>query len=341
MATYDFWFSALANPEKIGSKELPVHENEPQPGFYRMRGKGGSNFDMIPVAIWEAGGSIIVKAGKTICDDPENIWSFCCRYPVSEEDYHDAMAGKMWPDSPPENDRAVAGNNLPDDPFEALVMEMQGEAEIAAELLAKPVDNKDTADKVANFSKRVAALGKKADELFAVEKRPVLDEAKRIDDKFRDVRDTAKTLTRKLKDHIDDFLAKEMAKERARQAEAARIAEEKRVAAEKAAAAAENTFPNPDDPEAEALKAKAEEAQRAADKAAKEAEERRVSAGRTGSKVSLRTVKFAVITDYDALLMALKDREEVRELVQSLANRAAKSDHQLPGMVIETKEQVV
>ena len=50
--------------------------------------------------------------------------------------------------------------------------------------------------------------------------------------------------------------------------------------------------------------------------------------------MSLRTFVSAEITDYDALLIALKDHSEVKELVQSLANRAAKSGVVLAGMKI-------
>ncbi|MER8967700.1 hypothetical protein NKI25_18595 [Mesorhizobium sp. M0808] len=53
---------------------------------------------------------------------------------------------------------------------------------------------------------------------------------------------------------------------------------------------------------------------------------------RTGAKVSLRTFVTAEITDYDALVMALKDRPEVREIIQTLANRAAKSGVEIAGM---------
>lgn len=337
MSEYNFWFEALKDPLKIG-KELPVHENLPQSGFYRMRAQD-PKADMIPVAIWNDGKT--VKVGNKLSDSPSDIWSFCCRYPVTEEAYHTAIDGEGWADSPPENDRAVKGDNLPDDPFEALKQELLGEEEIAAELLKKPVETEEQADKVANLSKRIASFGKKADELFAIEKRPVIDEGKRIDDKFRDLRDKPKSLTRKLKDHIDAYLRRERDKELKRQQEAAREAEQKRKEAEEAAKAAENTFANPNDPEADALKEAAAAAAEEAARAEKEAELRSVSAGRTGSKVSLRTIKSANIIDYDVLLMALKDRVEVIEVVKSLANRAAKSDIELPGMKIITDQKAV
>lgn len=339
MANYDFWQAALKDPAQIGAK-LPVHENDPQPGFYRMRAKD-EGADMVPVAIWEnAAGEIVAKVGNRMHDFPAEVWSFCCRYPVSEEDCRAAMRGEGWKDTPPEAERGM-GDNLPDDPFEALVMEVNGEAETAKELLKKPVTTQDQADRVANFSKRVSALGKKADELFAVEKRPILDAGKAVDNKFRDVRDITTKVTKDLKRALDAFLAEQRRIEEERQRKAAEEAAAIRRKAEAAAKKAAEEQSNPNDPEQLAAKAEADRLADEAKKAEKEAEARQVSAGRTGSKVSLRTVKFAVITDFDALLMALKDREEIRELVQSLANRAAKGDIELPGMKIDSRKEAV
>ncbi|MBP2462079.1 MULTISPECIES: hypothetical protein [unclassified Rhizobium] len=73
--------------------------------------------------------------------------------------------------------------------------------------------------------------------------------------------------------------------------------------------------------------------------AAKETQARNASAGRTGAKVSLRTFVFAEITDFDALLLALKDRAEIREVVETLANRAARSGVELAGMAIKSEQR--
>lgn len=79
---------------------------------------------------------------------------------------------------------------------------------------------------------------------------------------------------------------------------------------------------------------------RQAQEAEKAAEVRNAQAGRTGAKVSLRTEKRAKIVDFDACLLALKERAEVKELIQSLANRAVKSGFSLPGVEVETIEKV-
>ena len=66
-----------------------------------------------------------------------------------------------------------------------------------------------------------------------------------------------------------------------------------------------------------------------------------MSAGRTGARTSIRSEKKGEIVDYDAFVMAVRNRDEVRELMQSLANRAAKSGSDLPGLKIVTFEKVV
>lgn len=355
MSSYDFWMKAIKDPAKIGSDELPVHEGHPQYGFYRMRDKDGG--DMIPVAIWGSGDILKVKVGDRVIsgEKGQDVWTFCCREPVTEEAYRAAMDGKGWPDSPPakkpaepvkkevkpeEISSAPIGHNLPDDPHEALTLEFQGELEIAKELLAKPVTDQDQANKIANFSKRVSALAKKANEQFAIEKRPHLDASRACDDKWRELREDTDNLVKQLKKHIETFLLAERRKEQERQRKAAEEAAKVRAEAEAAQRKAAEEAAAGNEPDNSAAE-EAERLEREAKALEKEAQEKKVSSGRTGAKVSIREVKVARITDYDALLMALKDRDEVKELVSSLANRAARSGVDLPGMTIEIEEKAV
>lgn len=335
---YEFWLEALKDPAQIGVN-LPVHENDPQSGFYRARSANGG--DMIPVAIWIGKNGVVAKHGSAMVQAVD-IWTFCVRHPVTEQEYRDAMDGKGWKDTPPENEKVAGiGHNMPEDPFEALTLELDGEKEIALELMKKPITNKDDADKVANFSKRMGVIRTKADELFDVEKRPIRDAGKAIDDKWRDLRESSKILMEQLKRHLDAFLKAERDRERERQRKAAEDAAIARRAADEAARKAANTQSNPDDPEQKAAALKAEKLAEAAAQAENDAKARTVSAGRTGSKVSMRTFTSAKITDFDKLLEALKDREEILELVQSLANRAAKGGVALAGMEIVTEERAV
>lgn len=312
-ATYDYWRNALAG--NFG----PVHDGDAQPGFYRKRAFKDGPWQ--PVAIWEADGAMVAMVDAKAAD-PAQLWSWVCRYPVTEAAYHKARTGAGWGDEPP---APVVASNLSADPHEALTQEYQGEVEAAQEFLGAPITTKEQADKAAIWSKRLATIAKKATDLHKVEKQPHLDAGRGVDDKWRDLKEGAAEWATKLKRHLDAYLREEDRKERERQAaariEAERIRREAEIAAQKSDAA-----------EAERLAAQAAQAER-------ETEARNAGAGRTGAKVALRTFTSAEITDFDALLMALKDRPEIQELVQTLANRAAKSGVELPGMSIKEERR--
>lgn len=326
---YAYWRNAVAGT--FG----PIHESAPQNGFYRKKNRDGS---LSPVAIFDHEGEKVALLNG-VATDPASVWTWVADKPVTEAAYSQAVSGAGWPDDPP----TVRLSNVSSDPHEALTQELQGEVELAREFLAKPITTKEQADQAAIWSKRLATISKKATDLFKVEKQPSLDEGRRIDDKWRDLKDGAAEWSKKLKRHLDNWLVEEDRKEHERQRLAreeaerkAREAEEARLAAERATAQVEAdgisddaTIQAQQDAEAEAAR-KAEEAA-AAERAA---QARKASAGRTGSKVALRTFTGAKITDYDALLTALKDRPEIRGIVETLANRAARSGVTLPGMEI-------
>lgn len=317
---YVYWNNALAGT--LG----PVHDGDPQCGFYRRRLFKDGPF--VPVAIWRQDGEFIaVVDGKEA--DAADIWTWVCDKPITEAEYHKVMGGEGWSDEPR---AATVPSNMPADPFEALKIEFEAEQEVAAELLAKPVTDQSHADQIAVLTKRLSGIKSKATSLHKVEKQPFLDGGRAVDDKFRDLKEEPDTLTKKLKRHLDAYLLKlqqeEQARQRAAREEADRIRREAEAKAAEAAKADDDT-----------AAAEAERLQQEADAKAKEAEARNASAGRTGAKVSLRTFVYGQITDFDTLLMALKDRPEIQELVQTLANRAAKSGVELPGMTISTEQR--
>lgn len=312
--SYTYWRNALAG--NFG----PVHDGDAQNGFYRKRESKDGGF--LPVAIFDhEGGKVALLNGKVT--DPGALWSWVCDKPITEAAYTRATAGEGWADEPPKPKLS----NLPDDPCEALTIEFAAEREIAEEFLKQPVTAKDQADQVAVLTKRLSTIKGKATDLHKVEKQPSLDEGRLVDDKWRSLKEEPDTLSKKLKRHLDAYLLEQDRLERKRQAEARTEAERKQREAEEAAKTAAATGNGEDE-------AEAERAAEAAQQAEREAAARNATAGRTGAKVALRTFVSATITDFDALLMALKDRPEIQECVQTLANRAAKSGVALPGMQI-------
>lgn len=317
---YAYWSNALLGT--LG----PVSDGDPQCGFYRRRLFKDGPF--VPVAIWKQDGAFVALVdGKTA--DAAEIWTWVCDKPITEAEYHKVMGGEGWSDEPR---AATVPSNMPSDPFEALKIEFAAEQEVAAELLAKPVTDQQHADQIAVLTKRLTGIKTKATNLHKTEKQPFLDGGRQVDDKFRDLKEEPETLTKKLKRHLDAFLLEQQRQEQERQRLAREEADRIRREAEEAARQAEAA--NDDGAQAEAERLRQEAA--AADR---EAQARNATAGRTGAKVALRTFVSAQITDFDALLMALKDRPEIRECVEALANRAAKSGVELPGMTIASEQR--
>jgi len=328
MSDYDWYFKALELAGDCGEltreqmKTLGVSEGDPQPGFYRKRASKDGPF--VPVAIWNVEAGMVALAGAAEAD-PYSIWSFACRNPVSEATYHAVNDGiAAWPGEPP-----AIGHNLPqsDDPHDQLTVEYQGEAEQAEAFLKEPIVTKEQADRAAIWSKRLAAIAKKATDLHKVEKQPSLDESRRVDDRWRDLKDGAADLSKKLKRHMDAYLQEQdrLEQERQRKArdEADRIRREAEEAARKAKAS-DNEYEQ----------AKADRLAREAAEAEREAQARNAAAGRTGAKVSLRTFVSARVTDYHAAAKALLDanHRELKECIDQLANRAAKAGVELAGV---------
>lgn len=332
-----WWQEALAHPELIGGVALRIHEAEPQQGYYRVRMKGG---EWEPVAIFFVEGTETLAAyrnGKEV-KDINSLWTWCCRNPIGYDAYEAAVAGGGFVDEP-KAAPGIGDNSGIADPVEALRIEFLGEKEMADQFLKKPVTTQADADKAAIWAKKLSDIAKRADEFHSIEKRPHLDAGKAVDDKWRSLKDDPKALSTSLKRHIDDF-AREQRRAEELRVQKAREAEEllRRQAAEAAAKA--NASDQQSDDERQKSADAAKRLQAEADAAAKETEARNFQAGRTGAKVSMRTFIDAVITDYDALVGALKGRDEVKELIQSLANRAAKAGVELAGMKIRKEERV-
>jgi len=119
-STYTYYRSALKGV--FG----PVHENDPQCGYYRMRRSRGGPW--IPVAVFREAtdcdqNSEISDSGKLIClvdgveRDPFEVWTWVCRYPVPYETYVAvAERGEAWPEDLPDLNKARSVSKS--DPFQ-------------------------------------------------------------------------------------------------------------------------------------------------------------------------------------------------------------------------------
>jgi hypothetical protein len=324
---YAFWQNALAG------RPQPVHDGDPQPGFYYQRRKDGPR---LPVAIWfsDAGDPLALVGfdGTAKLGNAAEIWSWVCQYPVTEEIYRAAFAAGAWPDDPPPARGSVPGDNLPADPAEAMRLELEAELENAKDFLNARIDTQADADKAAVWARRVGELSTKADEARKEEKEPHLTASRAVDDKWRPIVEGAKELSRLLKKHLEGFLLRQ------REAEAARRREQEAEAQrlrEAAATAFESGSPN-----AETIgTALAKQADIAETVAALPPQAGR--AGRTGARVALRTVYVAVITDFDACYAALKAHPDMKDFVQQLADRACRAKVPLAGVEFRPEQKAV
>jgi hypothetical protein len=357
---YDWWRQALklsgGEYRELTREQLLLlgpSADAPESGFFRNR--PFKDAPLMPVAIWrDASGKMICLQGVKEAE-ADKVWNYACRNPITEALYHSVLAGGAWPDEPPSVSKE---HNLPaktGDLHADLTVELAAEKETVETFLKKPISTQQQADQAGVWAKRLAGISKKADEQFTVEKRPWLDGGTAVDEKWRDVRTESSALAKKLKKHGEAWL-KELDRiedERQRKArdDADRIRREAEAAAQRvadAARAAEEekarrdaiaspglaaSFEQESQQEADLLEAEAEAkrlTQQAAD-ANREAQARPVFAGRTGAKVSLHTYWIANITDYDALVLAVKDDPEVRQAVEKVAARIARNkDATLP-----------
>lgn len=300
----------------------PVHDSDPQPGFFRKRTRRAGPF--VPVAIWEQGGKILALVDGKEADAAE-IWSHVCQYPILEEWYRARMMGQPWPDESAavtESLAPAAGhNNPPTDPVE--VLKGQIEAASAGATEYAEIKDDETASKAQSLRSRLLELSGDADKRREAEKKPHFEAGKAIDLKFQPLVKAAKAAA----DLIRDALGAHETR-KARAAEAARLeAENLRIKAEREAvkaAAAGKPLPQPPAPSApEPLPAPAATIR-----------------GAYGRGAAVKAVKVAKVIDQDAAYTGLKAHPEMIALIAALAQRAATAGITLPGVEVTEERKV-
>lgn len=338
---WQWWMTALKDPAKIGSADLQIHANEYQLGYYRCRRKDGP---WEPVGIYPDDDGVVVglRNGKPVSDIQE-LFLWACRHPISYEAYVKALEGGGFDDEPAPA-RGIGDNSGDADPLDAISIELAGEIEQVRDFMRQPVETQAQADRLGIWAKRLTDLAKKADNHRVVEKQPHLDASRAVDDKWREPITEAKNWAAKAKKHIEPFLIAQRRAEEERQRKAREeAAAAARAAAEAARKAREAEQAEQQDEQAkEAAQREAERLAAQARQAEKDAAERKVNAGRTGARVSVRTEKVGVVTDYAkaaAALVAMKHPDMV-DTIDKLAQRAAKAGMPFDGMAVEEREVV-
>jgi hypothetical protein len=334
-----WWRSALANPAEVG-KSLPVHDGEPHIGYYRVRRKGAP-WEPVAIFIPDDSEQMVAYRNNREVQDINALWIWCCRNPIEYEAYQKAVDTGVWDDEPVAAP-GIGDNSGEADPFDALNIEYLGEKELAEEFMRSKVTTQAQADKVAIWAKRLTAIKSKAEGLHKVEKQPHLDAGRAVDDKWRDLKSEPDELAKKLKAHIKPFLQEQIRQEEERQRKAREEADAARRAAQEAAKKAAESDQQSEQDRAAAI-AEADRQAAIARDAEQEAEARKVNAGRTGARVSMRIEKVGFVTDYAkaaAALVAMRHPDMIAE-IDRLAKAAAKKSFPFDGMEIREEERVV
>jgi len=272
---YAYWRQALAASQGKGEWP-PVHEGDPQPGYYRKRAHKGGPW--LPVAIWEKDGELVATVdGKPV--DPAEIWTWVADKPVAYEEFRERMDTGRWPGEAPEpQPTPVIGHNQPPSaPLEVMRARIEEQVRVVEdwlELHQNEVHNQAEADQLADMLNTLRELAKEADAERKREKQPHLDACREVDGKWRPIIEQPKTLAARVRDVLAAWLKTSGA----------------------------------------------------------------TGAGHAKRKVVLRTRKVAVIEDWRAATLHFIDSEELRAVVQKLANAAVRSGQTVPGVRVETEE---
>lgn len=313
---YSYWRDALAG--KFGD----AHVSIPQVGFYsaklsKARREKTGRLRYV-VAIWNDPFTNTLMALRsfgpddTKSADPLDVWTWCAFSPITEDQYRAiAEKGERWPDEidPLPAASALGSNNPPPDEAEADEIEAATSAALAE--LGDGIKDQAHSDRIGNHRDRLLKLYKKIDGDRKETKRPHLEAAATVEEAYKPKLVKIADIGGKLRAALTVWLTAEDARRQRETRE--RIAAEEEV---RRKATEAGTPP----PEPTALPIVD-----------------RPKSGTAGRATSLRTQKTAIIKDYARVLEHFSEHDEVKVLIQALANRAARAGVPVPGC--ETKEE--
>lgn len=301
MSEWDWWF------KKLAGEPVQMNEGTPHAGFYRMPRKAhyGARKTFTPVAYW------IGQDGQMHCrfgDDDvsvergQELWQRVGNHPVTEEAYRAvAQRNEPWPD---EHLLVPMGDNLGpelEDTYEALQDQIANLAREAEQRL----DGPPVADQ--DEADRIANL---ADRLAELHKKA--DGLRKAERKPHD--DALKAIQLKWTPILLKAESYRNLKFKLLTPWLQALQEAQKKEAEAAAAAGEPVS-------AEAA--------------------RRPRAGTRGRAQTLKTLKRAEITDYQKALEFFAESKDMKDLVQTLADRAVRAGITVPGTKIIEEQKAV
>lgn len=321
---WSWWRAALKNPAAIG-KTLPVHDGDAQQGYYRAKNRD-KTFD--PVAIFYPEGSddlVAYRDGREVRAD--DIWTFCCRHPVTFEAYEAAVAGKGWPD----DDATVAtqvntpepgpGDNSENERVdEAEALKDQIDAALAGMKAYEKIADDATAAKALSLRNRLNELSGQAEKIRVKQKEPHLEAGKAVDAKWQPLVKSAKAGADKVRDAIGSWETVKLREQRKReQEERDRLAAEQATREQSAEAAVLEAPATVSVPEVAPAPIKP-------------------TYGKSAS-VSIKLI-VTEVTDWVALSTFMLNHPDLQNCLRDLAQRATDKGHTVPGVKVEEKAAV-
>lgn len=313
MADYEFWRKSLAG------EKPPIHEDDPQPGFYRKR--TGKAAGYVGVAIWEQDGKMTSAVGAGTMD-PREVWTYCCSHPITEEQYRSWLAGGKWWDEDASVSASLnpppSGHNQPD---AVDSIKDQIDAALAGVGAYTEVKDDESAAKAQSLRSRLLELSREADKQRETLKRPYFEAGKAVDETYQPLVKSAKGGA--------DAIAKALgahetrkAQEATRQAKLAEEVRQKALESEQAKAPIGTTI----EPEPAPVPVPAPVAA--------------PIKGAYGRAASVKVVKVVIVKDQDAAYAALKSQPELAALIQKLAQKLVDAGFTVAGCEIEEQRKV-
>jgi hypothetical protein len=292
--------------DKLAGKPVQMNPGNPHAGFYRMPRKAfyGARKTFTPVAYWPGtNGKMNCRFGDddVTIERGEEIWERVGHHPVSEQAYR-AVAQDNKP-WPDEHELVPMGDNLgPED--EETFEALQDKIENLAREAEQRLDGPAIGDQ--DEADRIANLSDRLAELH--KKADALRKAER---KPHD--EALKAIQLKWVGVLLKAETYRNLKFKLLTPWLTRLQQAQKKEAEAAAAAGE-TLPS---------------------------DARRPRAGTRGRAQSLKTFKRAEIEDYEKALAFFKESQDVKDLVQDLANRAVRAGITVPGTKVVEEQKAV
>jgi len=299
--------------DNLAGKNPIFSEGTPHAGFYRTFRRGVKlNPDdphslfvqpFTPIAYWWDDDELKCRIGDIDVTGQEgaDIWTHVCRYPVSEDNYRN-KAERDEPWADEHEKVPMGGNRAPEDnSFEGL----QSAIEDLAREARLRIEGPPVRDQ--DEADRLANL---ADLLANLYKRA--DEARKIEKRPHD--EAATQVQQKWARLLLAAETYRNIKFKLLTPWLKKLADDQKKTAEAAAAAGDQSEP---------------------------LDTRRPRAGTRGRAMTLKSIKRAEITDYDACLAFFKENSDVRATVQDLANKAVRAGVTVPGAKLLEEESAV